>query len=46
MPSMYMQGLIRMYGGQIGPWTKKLKKWLFVNLWSLVLNFQDFCVYL
>jgi hypothetical protein len=26
MPSMYMQGLIRMYGGQIGPWTKKKKK--------------------
>ena len=26
MPGMYMQGLIRMYGGQIGPWTKKKKK--------------------
>ena len=26
MPSMYMQGLVRMYGGQIGPWTKKKKK--------------------
>jgi hypothetical protein len=26
MPSMYMQALTRMYGGQIGPWTKKKKK--------------------
>ena len=26
LPNMYMQGLARMYGGQIGPWTKKKKK--------------------
>jgi hypothetical protein len=36
-----------MYGGQIGPWVnKKKKKWLFVNLWSLMINFKDFFVYL